>query len=297
MESSFLAFFGHVNIDVSIRVPRMPKVGSVNATDVKENYGGTAGNFAIIAKKLGLQFDLYSAVSPKTHTSYLDYLSSAGIGTSHVDVMENSYGPVCYIPSDGEDQIAYVFQGPMDKWSPAETYQGNTRYEWVHFSTGPPRSYAELFDRIPESKVTFDPGQEIHYRYDREITSRFIERADMFIGNEAEYSKLKEITGWNDEKIHSSIDTIIITRGTKGVSAYRNGESKEFPVVKANRVHDTIGAGDSFRAGLYTGIYKGMDVMEAIRLGTVVSSKAIENPITEFSYSYEEVRSLLGSGD
>lgn len=293
MTSSFLAFFGHINIDVSIRVPVIPRVGSVNATSVSENFGGTAGNFAMVSRKLGLDFDLYSAVSLRTHSEYLDYLSSIGIDLQHVDRLEESYGPVCYISSDGNDQVAYVYQGPMDHWSPATSFPSRSEYDWVHFSTGPPEEYSKLFELIEKSKVAFDPGQEIHYRYVRETALRFIERANMFVGNEAEYDKLKTLSGKTDDEIHSLIDTIIITKGQKGVTAYDGGETYNFSVLPAERVYDTIGAGDSFRSGLYLGLSNRYSLCDSIVMGIIVSSKAIESPITDFNLNHSEVERLF----
>lgn len=295
MTSSFLAFFGHINIDVSIRVPNLPKVGSVNATGVAENFGGTAGNFAIVAGKLGLDFDLYSAVSPKTHSEYLDYLASLGLDTSHISVMKDSYGPVCYITSDGKDQVAYIYQGPMDTWDPSRTFGGNPGYQWVHFSTGLPGEYSKLFKHIEGSKVAFDPGQEIHYRYNREMVLKFIDRADLFIGNEAEYSKLQELSGMDSGQIESLIDTLIITKGQDGVFVFNNGERYEYSIMQAEKVHDTIGAGDSFRAGFYYGMWKRMGIRDSVVMGIIASSKAIELPITQFSINGQELQELFKS--
>lgn len=293
MTSPFLAFFGHINIDVSIRVPTLPRVGSVNATGVTENFGGTAGNFSIIARKLGLDFDLYSSVSPKTHTEYLDYLKSLGQDVSHVDVVGESYGPVCYITSDGNDQVAYMYQGPMDFWNPAETFPENPGYRWVHFSTGLPLEYSRLFDRIKGSKVAFDPGQEIHYRYNREMSLKFIDRADVFIGNEAEFAKLQELSGKTADQILSLIGTVIITRGQKGVSVFSEGETYNYNIMPAKRVYDTIGAGDSFRAGFYYGIWKDMGISDSVVMGIIASSRAIELPITQFDLDGKSLQDLF----
>lgn len=289
MSSSFLAYFGHINIDVSIRVRSLPRVGSINAENVSENFGGTAGNFAIVSRKLGLDFDLYGAVSSKSHGNYLKYLSSIGVETDHLDISDESYGPVCYITSDGDNQVAYMFQGPMEDWAPVERFNGSSHYQWVHFSTGPPEAYAKIFDRIKESRVTFDPGQEIHFRYDGKTAMKFLERADMFVGNEAEFTKLMELTGESSEAIVSRVHTVIITGGRDGVTAYIDGKKSEFSILPVEKVHDTIGAGDSFRAGLYTGLWKGMSMKDSIVMGIIVSSVAIQNPITRFTMTSEEL--------
>lgn len=293
MTSSFLAFFGHVNIDVSIRVPVLPRVGSVNATKVSENFGGTAGNFAIVAQKLGLDFDLYSAVSEKTHAGYLKYLTSIGINIRHIDRQNESYGPVCYISSDGNEQVAYVYQGPMEAWAPASNYPIDAEYRWVHLSTGPPEEYMKLFDVTGKSRITFDPGQEVHYRYNRAASTAFIDKADMFTGNEAEFQKLKEITGYSDRDMIDRIGTIIVTKGQSGVSVFTSGDKMEFAVLPTSRVYDTIGAGDAFRSGLYLGLSKGMGIEDSILSGIVVSSCAIESPLTDFRLTFSDVENLI----
>ncbi|HKJ96450.1 MAG TPA: PfkB family carbohydrate kinase, partial [Thermoplasmataceae archaeon] len=184
-------------------------------------------------------------------------------------------------------------QGPMDSWSPAVNFSADSDYKWAHFSTGPPEEYAKVFDLLGGSKVTFDPGQEIHYRYSRETAQKFIDRADMFVGNEAEYQKLKELTGKSHEELTSEIETIIITGGQSGVSAFRDGDSNHFSILPAEKVYDTIGAGDSFRSGLYMGLWKGMSISDSIIMGIIVSSKAIETPMSEFRFGYGDIEKLF----
>lgn len=293
MEESFLAYFGHFNIDVSIRVPFLPKVGSVGVEDVKENFGGTAGNFAMISGKLGYDFDSYGAVSKKTHESYLNYLNSIGVTTDHIDVLEEGYGPICYISSDGNDQVAYMFQGPMDRWDPSLTYPKGKKYNWVHFSTGHPEPYIRLFPEILGSKIGFDPGQEIHYNYSAETTAKFLERCDLLICNEAELAKIGELTGSSREKIASAAATIVMTRGSKGVTIFSGGRAEEVPALPAENVYETIGAGDSFRAGLYYGLSRDLTFREAVAMGIVVSSTAIQGPMTDFTLSGKEAEQIM----
>lgn len=293
MEESFLAFFGHVNIDVSIRVPFLPKVGSVGVEGVKENFGGTAGNFAIVSSRLGYNFDLYGAVSRKTHKNYLEYLDSVGVKTNHIDVVENGHGPICYISSDGNDQVAYMFQGPMDNWEPASTYPEGIKYKWVHFSTGRPEPYIRLFPRLVGSNVSFDPGQEIHYKYDAKTTEAFLERCNLLICNEAELAKIGDLTGKSMEEIASMAGTIVMTRGSKGVTIFLDGKPEDVPALPAENVYETIGAGDAFRAGLYYGLSRSVPLREAVALGIVVSSIAIQAPITEFNLNGREAEEIL----
>ena len=79
--SKRLAFFGHVNIDVVLVTPDLHRQGSSEVTAVREEFGGTAGNFAIVASRIGVSFDLYGAISRSTHARYIEFLKSLGIDT------------------------------------------------------------------------------------------------------------------------------------------------------------------------------------------------------------------------
>lgn len=293
MPKRFLSYFGHLNIDVSIKVNDIPTNGSISANSVEERFGGTAGNFAIVANRLGVPFDLYAAVSQKTHSDYNLFLKKEGIDTEHLSVFESSYGPVCYIASDGGKQVAYMFQGPMEDWNISETFDSSNEYEWSHFSTGPPAEYLKVAEKISDSGVVFDPGQEISYRYNAEIVSRFLKASSVFIGNSFEYEVLQNMTGMDQDNLRSSIRTLIITQGSSGVYASISGKERKFRSQKVDRVFDTIGAGDAFRAGLYYGLYNRHTIEDSIICGIIVASEAIKQPITDFSSKADDIEKIL----
>lgn len=293
MPKRFLSYFGHLNIDVSIRVKEIPINGSINATSVEERYGGTAGNFAIIANRLGVPFDLYAAVSEKTHSDYDLFLMKEGIDTEHLRVYEDSYGPVCYIASDGGKQVAFVFQGPMENWDVSQTYNKNIEYEWSHFSTGPPLEYLKVAEKIRDSKIVFDPGQEISYRYSQETVDRFLNITSLFIGNSYEYEALQQIAGLEEKELRARIKNVIITQGSSGVFASFDGKVRKFRSQRVKGIFDTIGAGDAFRAGFYYGLYNRHTMEDSIICGIIVASEAIMKPITEFNAKPQKIESLL----
>ncbi|BAB60151.1 2-dehydro-3-deoxyglucokinase [Thermoplasma volcanium GSS1] len=264
---AFLAYFGHLNIDVRILVENLPKEGSVNAKNVEEKYGGTAGNFAIVSKKLGLDFDIYSAVGSKTHSGYLSFLKDSGIGIDHIKVTDE-YGPICYIASDTKKQVAYMYQGPMLNWSP----RLESHYEYIHLSTGP--KYTGLIEN-KESKLVFDPSQEI-WKFSGEELKRFYEASYISFFNGNEMKVFREATGLK------SFDRIVIeTVGPRGSILYKDSTKKVFPALPSSG--DTIGAGDAFRAGFYYALFRKKSIETAMVYGTIAAHHMIEDGIDGFS--------------
>lgn len=283
MEKRFLAYFGHVNIDVSLRVGSLPTSGSVKVDSVSENFGGTAGNFALVSSRLGFTFDLYAAVSRKTHESYLKKLREMGVRTDHIFIDNGLAGPMCYLVSDGSDQIAYVVQGPMERWKPSVGFKAE-EYEYVHLSTGPASEYIRIAEKAHgKSKVVFDPSQELSYNYDRNSVLEMLACTDIFIGNSHEMDVLRDKFGIPLQELTQMGVQVIVTRGKDGSKFYSRGTDFTVPSFNAGTPRDTTGAGDSFRAGLYLGLFRKLQIRNSLAIGSVVAAHAITGRIVDFT--------------
>ncbi len=283
----FLAFFGHINIDVKISVPRLPlKEESVGVNNVSNEFAGTAGNFAFVANALGVEFDLYSKVGSVTHMDYIKELNKRGINTEHIEI-DDSIGPICYIPTDGNEQVAYMYQGPMDSWKPSETF--NYDYKYIHLGTGPSDEYEKIARENKKSKVVFDPGQEIWYLYNKDKIINIMSRSYISMFNKNEFNYLKSLTGLSEYDLSDLCDYIIVTMGSDGASVFHNKNEFHVPAVKPDFIYDTIGAGDSFRAGFYLGIQKNYNINDSVLIGNIVASMAIRKRIIEFSENKNNV--------
>lgn len=289
MTRKFLALFGHVALDVTMKVDFFPTSGSVAVNALHENFGGTAGNTAMIAAKLGLPFHLYTSVGGKSHGKYLDFLNSIGADTAHLNVDADDMGPIGYAVSDGKEQIYYFYQGPMDKPLENRISMDQDGYEWLHFGTGLPSDYISIGRKYESSRIMFDPGQEINYRYDRETLEKLIGMAHTTILNESESTKAEKILGISNGSLAEHCSNLVITRGKEGSSFYHEGKGEDFPARLVENPFDTIGAGDAFRAGMYFALWKGMKMGQAIRLGSIVSGEAIKAPFRDFSASAEHL--------
>ena len=285
----FLAFFGHLNIDVQMSVPRLPEYGeSVNVKSLSENFAGTAGNFAFIANSLGLNFDLYSAVSKNTHSGFIKILKERNINIDNIKIFNNEMGPICYLPSDGNEQIAYMYQGPFYKWKPSKYFEYDN-YKYLHIGTGPADEYIKIVNKNIKSKVIFDPGQEIWYIYNGEKAIKIIDKSYMIMMNNNEFNYLLKIINKTRDDLLDKVKYIIVTQGSNGTVLYSHNREKHFPSINTEEVYDTIGAGDSFRAGFYSGIFNNYSIEDSIIIGNITASYAIRNKIIDFNMSSDKI--------
>ena len=274
-----------------INVSRIPAEGSINVNSVREVYGGTAGNFSMVASSLGLPFDLYSAVSEITHSSYLEFLSSRGVDISNILVDRNDRGPICYAASTGAEQVYFIYQGPMNRNFLTAKFRTDVEYNYLHLGTGDPSDLMFALDNGTYRNAVFDPGQELSYRYNRDQIMKFARKCRMAIFNDVEYRQIREITGIDEAGM--LFPNLIVTHGKHGSTVREGNTVTEVKTLPAETVHDTVGAGDAFRAGVYLGLNDGLGLAEAAAMGSIVSSLAIGAPMSEFPYSGDQVRNMF----
>ncbi|MFP3318254.1 MAG: carbohydrate kinase family protein [Thermoplasmata archaeon] len=262
----FLSVFGHINLDIIIKVGKIPEEGSIPVKETVIRAGGTARNIAYVSGLLGIDVEIFSRIGggfPKIH---IDELTEKGVNVDNI-IVKNEYGmsPVCFIVSDGSRQVAFIDQGPM---SEITYYKNLPRGEWIHFSTGNPEEYIKI-KKLIRGKFSFDPGQEIHYRYNREKFSEMVDGTEIFFANEIEFEKALEFMDESD--ILEKTKNVIVTMGERGCMLISKEGKIILPAYSVKK-RDTVGAGDSFRAGFYAGLKNGLDLINSCKLGMKVAS-------------------------
>ena len=87
---------------------------------------------------------------------------------------------------------------------------------------------------------------------------------------------------------------IITTLGEHGSRISTPDGDIGIPVVKADKVEDPTGAGDSYRGGLISGLIRGKDIEQCARMGSVCASFAVECYGTqEYSFTTDEFNQRL----
>ena len=280
MREPFLTVYGHVSIDQILSLKEFPQVNtSVDILTKKRYLGGTGANIATIAAALGTPTAVSSCVGDDFPQRYKDFMSSHGLMLDELITMkEEETSTALIINNDRHDQITYFFQGPLGNADPEKALTGMAkRSSHIHFSTGNPHYYLRIMDIIKDEgkTVALDPAQEAYRIWSEDTFPDAVEKTDILFSNQHEIRSMLSYLGLSRiEEI--PVRTIILTKGGEGSVVYIDGEENTIPVTDANKVVDTTGAGDAFRAGFYNGLYRKLDILDAAAAGAATASFVIE---------------------
>lgn len=280
---NYLGIFGHVALDVLITVDNFPEPNTCGEVKNRKTlFGGTGANLAVAASRLGVKSAIASFVGDDFPTELREFMTSLDIDLKELVTVEGGRTPTIIMVSDGShNQIGFVDQGVMREQDKLPFLEHTiVDSEVVHVGTGRPGYALQVCDRARrENKIiSFDPAQELSYVYSEEQFNKILPFVDIFFCNEKELEIALRYTGLSEpEALLSTINTLVITRGASGSSIIsKEAGPFDIPSFKPERVVDTTGAGDSYRAGFYAAMSRGMSLEECGQAGSAASSFAVE---------------------
>jgi nucleoside kinase len=282
MPRPFLCVYGHTNLDYIMSLGEFPeKNTSVNVLEKRRYFGGTAANVATIAASLGVPTALASFVGTDFPIEFKKQMERSGVELTDLRMIDGYETPTVWIVSDSKhNQIAYVYQGPMGVMDRFDAVTDMAeKADRVHIMTGRPDYYLRVMSKLKNlgMGVAFDPAQEIHHVWDSERFKKACSLCGTFFGNESEMSTALRFLGVNSpEEMLGIVPMIVNTRGANGSVIYTNEGKVEVPAIEAKAVVDTTGCGDTFRAGFYAGLYRGLGLRECGIIGSAAASFVIE---------------------
>ena len=277
----FLTVYGHVSIDQIMSVDHFPRMNTTEDVLTKStSLGGTAANVAVVAASLGVPTAISSFVGSDFPKKYEDFMASTGLCLDELVKVDDYDTSTALVVNDSNlEQKVLFFQGPHGFASKLnrELISKASESRFVHFCTGEPEYHIGLMRKLrsKDRLIAFDPAQEIHRLWNERLMSEALSNCDMLFCNrfEAE-SVLKYLHAESFD--HVNFPFILCTKGADGCDLYINGTRTEFPIVKADRVVDATGAGDSFRGGFYAGQYHGLSIEQSIITAAATSSFVVE---------------------
>lgn len=130
-------------------------------------------------------------------------------------------------------------------------------------------------------KICFDPNLRLKLwtlEEARPIICALAQEADYFLPG---YDELKLLYNTDDQTvIFNELAKFKATCIVKGVGdfnvIFEKGQKTLVPFYKAERVVDTVGAGDAFCAGFLAGVVKGLSYEEAVKIASINGSLAVQ---------------------
>ncbi len=274
----FLSVYGHVAIDQIMKVAEFPRDNtSVDVLEKSTHLGGTGSNIAVVAARLGVPTALCAFVGEDFPKIFEDIIVNAGVITDELVKVKGYDTSQAMVANDSQmTQKVLFYQGPQGFASKIgiKMLKNASDSRYVHFCTGEPRYYIDLMSEIAGKKA-IDPAQEVHRIWNAPLLKEALDSSDYLFCNRYEFESVSKYLGVDSVKqIEKSL--VVMTKGEDGSEAVIDGEFFTIPTVKADRVVDATGAGDSYRAGFYAGLYHGHDVHESLVIASAVSSFIVE---------------------
>ncbi|MDO8036612.1 ribokinase [Janthinobacterium sp. SUN128] len=288
-----IVVIGSINMDLVLRVPRMPLPGeTLTGGAFRTIPGGKGANQAVACARLSgkvagaQQVAMVACVGDDAFGATLRAaLVGDGIIDSHITTLPGVASGIASILVDDNGQNSIVIAGGAnDLLSPAhiDAAQGLIEQaDIVVLQLETPMAtvvHAIKLARSLGKTVVLNPAPAAS------LPEGVLELVDYLIPNEIEAAMLAGVSpeGADAKALAAALqklgsDNVIITLGAKGVHAALYGGDFTFPAEVVKAV-DTTAAGDTFIGGFVAGLASGMDEAEAIQQGQRAAAWSVTKP-------------------
>ena len=288
-----IVVIGSINMDLVLRVPRMPLPGeTLTGGAFRTIPGGKGANQAVACARLSgkvagaQQVAMIGCVGDDAFGATLRAaLVGDGIIDSHVTTLPGVASGIASILVDDKGQNSIVIAGGAnDLLSPAHIDAARALIEQadiVVLQLETPMAtvvHAIQLARSLGKTVVLNPAPAAS------LPDGVLELVDYLIPNEIEAAMLAGVSpeGADAKALAAALqklgsDNVIITLGSKGVHAALYGGDFTFPAEVVQAV-DTTAAGDTFIGGFVAGLASGMDEAEAIAQGQRAAAWSVTKP-------------------
>ncbi|MFX0024429.1 MAG: PfkB family carbohydrate kinase [Candidatus Hermodarchaeota archaeon] len=273
---------------VSIDHDKEEYQSTVTADSRYQFFGGTAGN---IAYNLGVlkiaKVSLFGSVGDDfERLGYMEHINQFKNIELFVDIYKDLFTAACYIVNDIKSNQMIIFHGgALDKCKDIDLKVKITNpedYIYAINSTQSVEAMINFGNQLNDLGIStiFDPGQ-VTPLFKKDDLIDLLKKSEILIGNNYEIGQIKKIINFDEKKILEYINAIIVTEGSEGSKlVYKDKNNKIFqvriPIAKPEKIEDTTGAGDGYRAGILTGLTLNMTLLDSCRLGAIIGSFVVE---------------------
>lgn len=263
-------------MDLVTSTNKIPKVGeTVLGHSFHTIPGGKGANQAVAAARLGADVTMIGAVGNDSFGETLvDHLRNQGINTKSImKANETSTGIASIIISEADNSIIVV-PGANNHITPELIEKHEEKIINSNILLLQLEIPLESVIRAVELAKKHGIRTILNPAPIQKLPKELLEMVDYLTPNEHEQTLLFASVDGTEQELENLKEKCIVTKGSKGVMIYNNGESIEIPSIKVEAV-DTTGAGDSFNGALATALCEGLDIEEACRFANVVGAISV----------------------
>jgi ribokinase len=271
-----MVVIGGLNMDLAVRVPRLPAPGqTVTGSEALRSPGGKGGNQAVAAARLGARARMIGMVGDDPFGAELrrnliaEGVDVAGVGTASGTATGMA---LIVVQADGENTIT-LSPGANAVPPPIEVGVADVLLMNLEIPLGAVLAAAQSTDALRILNAAPFPGADL---------SDLLRHVDVLVVNETEASALLGAS------IHDAADaarsllalgprTAVLTLGASGAVAASDEITcveKGFPTEAI----DTVGAGDAFCAALAVALGSGVPLATALRRACAAGALATTRP-------------------
>lgn len=245
---------------------------------MKKQRGGIAPNIAYSLALLGERPKIMATVG-EDFEDYRRWLELHHIDTSAIIVVPDEFTASFFVSTDkNQNQIASFYTGAMAH-AHLVSFQDhvNGGIELAVISPNDPRAMVQY---VAECKALgipyiYDASQQIVRVGDQDLKDGCT-GSRMIILNDYELEMLKNKTGWSDEQVAASTETLIVTYGDKGSKITNGGKTIDIPIATPRKPGEPTGTGDAYRSGIIKGVMHKFSWEFTGRLGALAATYALE---------------------
>lgn len=260
-------------------------------TDLKKQFGGTAGN---ISYSLGLLKTPVSilATAGDDFSPYSEKLKNAGVDISQIQSLKNEFTASAFIMTDKNDnQITGFYPGAMSQASKLTIASLGQKPEFAVISPNDPQAMLNFSLECQKLSIPYmiDPGMQLPSLDPKDLSS-MVNGAQILIGNDYEIGLLKKKLNINDQDITDHVNIVVTTYGNQGSQIEQpNGQIIRIKAATPDANLDPTGAGDAYRAGFLAGFIKKLDLKTSAQIGATAACYVVEKyGTTSHTFTLEE---------
>jgi ribokinase len=240
-----------------------------------QTFGGQAASAAYALGRLEVPVILVGRVGADEDGAFLKE-SLTGVNLDHLVTHGESGRAYILVDHQGERTIL-VAPNTNDQLQEGEIpLEVLAASAFVHVTSfageGPLAAQQHSLQRLSgQLRVCFDPG-ELYARRGRKALTDILDQTETLLVTEKEW----ELLG-GDLRRHAewAPPVVLIKRGTRGTRMLTPVRYLDFPPYASENLVDTVGSGDVFAAGYMAGLFRGLNLPQAIRLATSMAACAL----------------------